>query len=111
MVEKNYVRLDGIIGEKNLQRFDKEFNKCVDLALREANVITDGNGHPERNQKNYEEAIDRMKQARRYMLAQLIEMFGSWKDKGDCFPVGIQLGKGSKNFASVIIVGGELKNW
>ena len=102
-METNYIRLDGIIGEDNLKRLDMEFSRCVDIALKEAKVKTDGTGHPERGQKHYDQAIDRMIQTRRYMLAQLIEMWGSWKEKGDCHPKGIQLGKGGNSFASVII--------
>ena len=102
MKEKNYMRLDSIIGENNLQRFDKEFSRCIDIALKEAGIKTDGMGHPEKEQEHYEECIERMIKARRYMLAQLIEMWGSWKEKGDCHPKGIQLGKNSKFIASVI---------
>ena len=103
MEEKNYERLDGIIGESNLQEFDNAFSKVIDIALKEANVKTDGTGHPEKGQKHYDEAVDRMIRTRRYMLAQLIEMWGSWKEKGDCHPKGIQMGKGSTTFASVIM--------
>ena len=103
MRQKNFTRLDGLIGESNLQKFDKEFAKLVDIALKEMLFKTDGFGHPERTQKKYKEAIEAMIEIRRYLLAELIEMWGSWHDKGDCFPTMIQLGKNSKNFASVII--------
>ena len=103
MEKKNYERLDGIIGEENLQRFDNEFSRCIDIALKEAGIKTDGRGHPERKQEHYKDCVDRMIRARRYMLAQLLEMWGCWKDTGDCHPKGVQMGKNSKFFASVII--------
>ncbi len=38
---------------------------------------------------------------RKYILADLIERFGSWKEEGDCLPVGVPISK--KKIANVII--------
>lgn len=86
---KNYERIDHLIGIQLLQKLDESFRECEQEAI---------NGlRPE-----YNEAEAR-KIARRYLLAELIEMFGKWSREGDCFPNGIQLGQGSKKSASIVL--------
>lgn len=109
MEKTNYERLDHIIGEDNLKIFDNEFKKCINIALKYSGIKLDDTGYPDKKQDNYDEAIKKMILVRRYMFAQLLEMWGSWKQTGDCHPKGIRMSKGSNKFASVIIEEIKLK--
>ena len=104
-MERNFIRLDGVIGENLLKKIDNSISKAVDKGLKELRPMTktDGNGHPDRNSINYNKEIEDMIELRKYILAELLEMWGSWHEKGDCFPKCVRLGRGSEFFASVII--------
>jgi hypothetical protein len=86
----NFLRLDGIIGDINLQDFDAEFRKLVEIVIES---------------KRFKTRNEAIIEARKYILAELIEMFGTWNKKGDCLPTGIQIGRGSSIFASVVLEG------
>ena len=92
MQGQNFMRLDGIIGEKNLGKLDAEFNKLIKIIIES---------------KEFKGKPEATIEARKYILAELIEMFGTWHKKGDCLPTGIQIGRGSSIFASVMLEGEE----
>ena|SRR3990167_9609938 len=98
MWKANYNRYDGIIGEKQLQKIDKEIAKSVDIVLKDLGYKTNDDGHPKREGEDYPRAVEIMKDVRRYILGELLEMWGGWSDKGDCLPQGTQLGKNSNKY-------------
>ncbi|KKK42273.1 hypothetical protein LCGC14_2168920 [marine sediment metagenome] len=95
VMERNYERLDHVIGENNLQKIDRAINECEEIAL---NKVQKEFG------KSDKKRLDAMRIGlRKYLMAQMLEMFGTWKKAGDCLPTGIRFGKFSNKYISCIV--------
>ena len=87
----NWTRADYEIGEELLGKLDTAFKACVEKFVNE-----------KRGTKTTGDFLDILRmEGRRYVFAELLEMHGTWHNKGDCLPNQIKLGKTAIDYLNI----------